>query len=343
MLALFTAMSAAQAVAGPLFDLSGGQVGRFEYQSVTPPNRHLYARHLLNGTTPVSIAAELLMPPGISAEAKVPGVVLSHGSGGMEPPLRQVWAKVLNAAGYAVLIPDSYTPRGVVETNSNQDLVPYPAHVADAMNALRVLIRHPQIDPARIFHIGFSRGGSAAFDTAWPTWSDPVNTDTVKFAGHVVFYPGNCNIRYRTDDREKSTAPTLVLLADRDLEEAQDVAVCRRWYDELIAKGNNIRYKEFKGARHGFDTDNFVYRVNPRTTSSRNCDIELFMTLQPGSGLGRDAFDLKTRRPLTTGPEFAEAAQACTAIVPGSRGGGDARAIQAQALQEALQFLEQLR
>lgn len=331
------------ALPAPVTDLSNGHVGQLEYDSITPSSRHLYARQLSSGTTLVPIAAELLIPPGVSSEAKVPAVVLSHGSGGAEPPLRQVWAKVLSAAGYAVFIPDSYTPRGVVETNSNQDLVPYPAHVADAMNALRVLIRHPRIDPARIFHIGFSRGGSAAFDTAWPTWSDPVNTQMVKFAGHVAFYPGNCNIRYRTDDREKVTAPVLVLLADRGLEEAQDVAVCRRWYDELIAKGNTIRYKEFKGARHGFDTDNFVYRVNPRTTSSRNCDMELFMTLRPGSGLGRDAFDFKAGRPLTTGPEFADAARACIAIVPGSRGGGDARTIQAQAVRDTLEFLEQIR
>nr|WP_326531063.1 dienelactone hydrolase family protein [Rhodoferax sp.] len=329
-----------QAFAAPLKDLSNGQTGRFEYESITPPNRHLYARQLLAGTTVATIPAELLTPKGIAKDAKVPAVVLSHGSGGVESNLYDVWAKELNAAGYAVLIADSYKPRGVVETNSNQELVPYPAHVADTMNALRMLVTHPQIDAARIFNIGFSRGGSAAFDTAWPTWSDPVNTSTVKFAGHVVFYPGNCNIRYRSDDREKATAPILVLLADRELEEAQDVAVCRRWYDELIAKGNNIRYKEFKGARHAFDTLNFTYRVNPRTTSAKNCDMELYMTMKAGSGLGNNVYDFKKKRSMATGAEFGLAVNECQAMVPGSRGGGDAKAIQAEAVRDTLEFLK---
>lgn len=342
MLALAVAIVPVLSTAAPLKDLNGGQAGRFEYESITPPNRHLYARQLPAGTTVATIPAELLMPKGLAKDVKVPAVVLSHGSGGVESNLYDVWAKELNAAGYAVLIADSYKPRGVVETNSNQELVPYPAHVADTMNALRMLVTHPHIDAARIFNIGFSRGGSTAFDTAWPTWSDPVNTSTVKFAGHVALYPGNCNIRYRSDDREKATAPIMVLLADRELEEAQDVAVCRRWYDELIAKGNSIRYKEFKGARHAFDTLNFTYRVNPRTTSAKNCDVELYMTMKAGSGLGNNVYDFKRKRPLATAAEFTATVNECQSMVPGSRGGGDAKAIQAEAVRDTLEFLKSL-
>ncbi|CAN7639979.1 dienelactone hydrolase family protein [Acidovorax sp. LjRoot129] len=339
---LAIASAAAQVHAAALSDLSDGTTGRFEYESFSPPNRHLYARQIKAGSTPATISAELLMPKGMAKDAKVPAVVLSHGSGGVESNMRDVWAKELNAVGYAVLIADSYKPRGVTETNTNQERVPYPAHVADTMNALRMLVTHPQIDAARIFNIGFSRGGSTAFDTAWPTWSDPVNTSAVKFAGHVSFYPGNCNIRYRTDDREKATAPILVLLAERDLEEAQDVGVCRRWYDELIAKGNNIRYKEFKGARHGFDTLNFAYRVNPRTTSAKNCDMEMYMTMKAGSGLGNNVYDFKKKQSMTTGPEFTAAANECQAIVPGSRGGGEAKAIQAEAVLDTITFLKSI-
>ena len=100
--------------AAPLRDLSAGQTGRFEYESITPPNRHLYARQLLAGTTVATISAELLMPKGIPKDTKVPAVVLSHGSGGVESNLYDVWAKELTAAGYAVLIADSYKPRGPI-------------------------------------------------------------------------------------------------------------------------------------------------------------------------------------------------------------------------------------
>lgn len=83
------------------------------------------------------ISAELLMPKEITAGPKVPAVVLSHGSGGTVSNRYDVWAKELNAAGYAVLIPDSYKPRGVMETNSNQELMPYCAHVAGTKSSER--------------------------------------------------------------------------------------------------------------------------------------------------------------------------------------------------------------
>ena len=182
------------AIAAPLTNLAAGQTGRIEFNSITSPNRYEYARLNLQNTKQVTVFADLLMPKNINS--KVPAVVLSHGSGGVESNMYDVWAKELNAAGYAVFIPDSYKPRGVSETNSNQDAVPYTAHVADTLNALRLLATHPQIDAARIFNMGFSRGGSTAFDTAWPTWQRPIDTNGVKFAGHIAWYPGNCNLRY---------------------------------------------------------------------------------------------------------------------------------------------------
>ena len=97
LLALAAAMLPMLSPAAPLKDLSAGQTGRFEYESITPPNRHLYARQLLAGTTVATIPAELLMPKGITKDTKVPAVVLSHGSGGVESNLYDVWAKELNA------------------------------------------------------------------------------------------------------------------------------------------------------------------------------------------------------------------------------------------------------
>jgi dienelactone hydrolase len=335
------AFAANLAIAAPVSDLSGGQTGRIEFNSITSPNRYEYARLNLQNTKQVTVLADLLMPT-IKVSGKVPAVVLSHGSGGVESGMYDVWAKELNAAGYAVFIPDTYKPRGVSETNSNQDAVPYTAHIADTLNALRLLATHPQIDATRIFNMGFSRGGSTAFDTAWPTWQRPVDTNGVKFAGHIAWYPGNCNLRYRTDDVDKATAPIFVLLADRELEESADVAVCRRWYDELASKGNAITYKEYRGARHGFDGLNFSYRVNPRTSSGRKCDMEVFMTTVRDGTPGKNGNDFKLNRPIKTFQDFDISAKACleNGTVPGSRGGGNAREVQAESVKDAINFLK---
>jgi dienelactone hydrolase len=328
--------------------LKAGQSGRVEFNSITPPDRHQYARLNLDNTKVQKIYGDVLLPNKISANTKFPAVILSHGSGGVESNSYDVWGKTLTDTGYVVFIPHSYPPRGVKETNSNQSAVPYYAHVADTLYALRLLATHPNVDKNKIYNIGFSRGGSTAFDTAWPTWQRPVDTQGIKFAGHVVFYPGNCNIRYRTDDREKNTAPIFALLPDRELEESADVAICKRHYDQLKAKGNSVRYKEYKGTRHGFDGLNFNYRVNPQTTSSKDCDMEVYMTLARGSGIGKDAFDFKQNKPLMMDGSWATAVANCEKIVPGTRGGmpnGNnllAEAAQAQSIKDVMNFLEEL-
>jgi dienelactone hydrolase len=343
--ALLFSACAMTAQAQPADSLSDGRVGRIEFASITTPNPLEYARLNLTNTRAATVSGELIMPRNYQSLGRVPAVVLTHGSGGVESNMYDVWAKELNATGYAVFIIDSFKPRGVEETNSNQSLLSVQSQIADTLNALRILATHPLIDATKIYNMGFSRGGNVAFDTAWPMWQRPVNTNGTRFAGHVVWYPGNCNVRHRTDDREKITAPMFVLLADREYEEGQSVEVCRRWYDEMTAKGNDIRYKEYKGARHGFDGLNFTYRVNPRTSSGRNCDMEVYVTPERDGTPGRNGFDFKQNKALKTFEDFRSSVTACaeSGNVAGSRGGGNARAIQAEAVRDALEFLRSIK
>lgn len=315
-------------------------MGRIEFQSITVSSRWDYARLNLTNTQETTVFGDLLMPKNVTG--KVPAVVLSHGAGGVESNMYDVWAKELNAVGYAVFIIDSFKPRGIAETLSTPGPIRWPINVADALNGLRLLATHPQIDATRIYHMGFSLGGTTAFDTAWPTWQRPVDTNGTRFAGHIVWYPGNCGQRYRTDDVETVTAPIFVLLADRELEESIDVTTCRRWYDELAAKGNAITYKEYKGARHGFDGLNFTYRVNPRTSSNRKCDLEIYMTLVRDGTPGKNGIDYKRSVLIRTYGELEDSLNACAerGTVPGSRGGGNARDVQAEGVRDAINFLK---
>jgi dienelactone hydrolase len=338
-------LCAMTAQAQPADTLVDGRVGRIEFASITSPSHLEYARLNLTNTRAAIVSGELIMPKNYQTLGRVPAVVLTHGSGGVESNMYDVWAKELNAAGYAVFIIDSLKPRGVGDILSDQTLVSLVTQTADTLNALRILATHPLIDAKKIYNMGFSRGGSVAFDTAWPTWQRPVNTNGARFAGHVAWYPGNCNIRHRTDDREKTTAPMLVLYAEHDLEESQNVRVCQHWMDELIAKGNDIRHKEYKGARHGFDGLNFAYRVVPRTSSSRKCDFEVYVTPESDGTPGRNGFDRNQNKPIVTHADFRSSLEACIerGTVTGTRGGWHARAVQAEAVRDALEFLRSIK
>jgi dienelactone hydrolase len=334
---LLFAVAVSAAHAQPVEALSDGRVGRIEFKSSTSPNRWEYARLNLRNTTEVVVWGDLLMPRGIGKGNKVPALVLSHDSGGVSPSAYDVWAKNMNDAGVAVFVIDSFKPRGVDNTKTDQHSVPYSAGVADALNALRLLASHPQIDSTRIYNIGMSRGGTVAFETAWPTWQRPVNTNGARFAGHIALYPGMCNVRFRTDDREKATAPIFMPLAEVDREDWQGGAECVKYVEDLAKKGNDITYKIYKGTYHGFDTNNrFTYHQGVMT--GKGCDMEVYMTTVQGGGLGKNAYDFRANKALTSFDDFNQAIAAGCGPKVRARTSGDASA-QKEVVADVMKFI----
>lgn len=166
--------------------------------------------------------------------------------------IRNVWAKALNNAGYAVFVVDSFKPRGEDRVTGPTKQLTWNtmANTTDALYALKLLATHPQIDSGRIFHMGWSRGGQALLDAAWPTYQQHVLPPDVKWAGGVAVYPG-CNMRYRVDQHSKLPAPILMLLGEKD-----DMTLpkpCMELADEYAAAGHPVSYKVYAGATHVFD------------------------------------------------------------------------------------------
>ena len=232
-------LSGMYANAAPLSDLSAGQTGRIEFNSITPQSIWSYARKNTTDTKSVTVWGDLLMPK--NTIGKVPAVIYSHGSTGATAAAFDVWAKELNNAGVAMFVVDSYKPRGISETQTNQDQVSPGGQIADALNALKLLATHPKIDASRIYNMGFSRGGSIAYYTAWPMYQRPVDTAGAKFAGHIAVYPGVCEIRYRADASDKATAPIFMALGTKD--DIINESTCKQYMAEVAANGNNVTVK----------------------------------------------------------------------------------------------------
>jgi dienelactone hydrolase len=304
--------------------LSDGRSGRIEFQSINVPDMWQFARKNTSNTRAQTVWGDLLMPKTISG--KVPALVIMHGSAGVEPWATDLWAAKLNPAGAAVFVVDSYKPRGVQETNTNQlgEQVTMPSQTADALNALRMLATHPKINSNRIYVIGMSRGGNPAFYSAWPIYQAAVNTNGAKFAGHIPMYPGMCNIRYRADATDKATAPIFFALPDREREDYQDVAICQRYAKELADLGNVVTTKEYKGAYHAWDGGARRFRYE-QAHSAKPCDLELQMTTVAGGGLGKNARDLKKNQELKTYDEWNTAVKGCMAHVRAAVGGDAAQ------------------
>lgn len=304
--------------------LSDGRSGRIEFQSINVPDMWQFARKNTSNTRAQTVWGDLLMPKTING--KVPALVIMHGSAGVEPWATDLWAAKLNPAGAAVFVVDSYKPRGVQETNTNQlgEQVTMPSQTADALNALRMLATHPKINSNRIYVIGMSRGGNPAFYSAWPIYQAAVNTNGAKFAGHIPMYPGMCNIRYRADATDKATAPIFFALPDREREDYQDVAICQRYAKELADSGNVVTTKEYKGAYHAWDGGARRFRYE-QAHSAKPCDLELQMTTVAGGGVGKNVRDLKRNQELKTYDEWNTAVKGCMAHVRAAVGGDAAQ------------------
>src|SRR5438876_7377939 len=119
-----------------------------------------------------------------------PGIVHLHGCGGLPDDVKRganhFWSDRLASWGYAVLVVDSFTTRGISNTCSGEPA----ARAADAYGALAWLARQPFVDANRVAVIGFSAGGIATLSIAEERDFELFeNEGEHGFKAAVAFYP----------------------------------------------------------------------------------------------------------------------------------------------------------
>jgi len=264
--------------------VAAGQVARIELhpiESVTVTNQQ-FLRGDKNGKR-VVIAGELQLPRG---EGRFPAVMLVHGSGGVGAR-EDRWAQELNGIGVAVFLLDTFTGRGIVQTNTDQSQLGALPMIGDAYRALAVLSKHPRIIPSQIALMGFSKGGDVALHASMQRFQRMYGAPGVEFAAFLPFY-APCNTRYRDDD-QISNQPIRMFHGAAD--DWVPVASCRDYVKRLQAAGKDIQITEYSGAQHAFDNYLTPVRDMADAQTSRSCSLE---EAEGGTIVNRE-----TRRPFT--------------------------------------------
>ena len=215
---------------------------------------------------PVTIAAELRLPS--TAAARVPAVVLLHGSGGANARDDR-WSKDLNDLGVATLLVDTFTGRGIVNTVADQSQLSELSGTVDAYRAFARLATHPRIDATRIGLLGGSRGAmSTLFATSkrFHRMYAPAGAD---FAVYMAFYPP-CSRTY-IDDTDVVARPIRLFHGTAD--DAAPLAQCLSYVKRLQAAGRDAQLTEYAGAYHGFDNPLTPVRPAGPQTTRRGCDL----------------------------------------------------------------------
>jgi dienelactone hydrolase len=184
-----------------------------------------------------------------------PAVVLLHGCGGLfnkkGDMLRrhEDWAERLVMAGYVVLFPDSFGPRGVASVCDTRDRAIVPRERgADAAAAADWLAAQPFVDKERIAVLGWSNGGSSVLWAVGGAYK-PERGD---WRTAIAFYPG-CRVPAESAKWAPRFKP-YVLIGTAD--NWTPPAPCRK-----LAERDAVRLIEYPGAVHGFDAPNAPRRT----------------------------------------------------------------------------------
>jgi dienelactone hydrolase len=201
-----------------------------------------------------------------------------------------LWAKAALDRGYAVLVVDPFTPRGVTRGENCRP----PTKVStsrirkDAFDAAEHLRKQPFVDRPRIGLLGLSQGAMAALGAADPGYATPDGRSA--FRAIVSIYPicAIANVRWPgvkqpIDIRwfpDRVVVPLQLQMAELDTEAPP--GDCVPLLEKQKRKGAPIEYIVHKGATHVWDEatlgagtfkkkglvgQDIVYRYDPRVTA----------------------------------------------------------------------------
>jgi dienelactone hydrolase len=208
---------------------------------LSPPLASAQQRVIIPEPSGVRLQAVLFLPAGA---ATAPGIIALHGCAGPMPRRDDSWALLLAAQGHPVLLPDSFSSRGLKPEckDSTHGADAYGPRRADALAAATWLQAQPFTKPGGILLLGWSDGGTTILATIGPGLPPGL------IRGAVAFYPA-CT-RTVKNTAWHNLAPLLILMGAAD--DWTPPAPCQ----ELSRRNLDLNIKLFPGAYHDFDVPN---------------------------------------------------------------------------------------
>jgi len=232
---------------------------------------------LMAGTAPAQpMTAQVHWPPGSSTP--VGAVVFTHGSGGVGAN-EDLFRTVALQAGLAVVIVDSFTPRGVRSTADNQGAVSYAAQVADNLFVLKALAKESAIDMKRVGIFGLSRGGMVAHFAAHEPLVEAVAGGGLRYSAHFALTPA-CNAQLDIW-KVRAGAPIFIALGEKD--DYTPPSSCQSVIQKFQQAGAALTVKAYAGAYHAFAHINSRYIYSPRAQRIRTDKACPIVTSQEGT------------------------------------------------------------
>jgi dienelactone hydrolase len=210
------------------------------------------------GAKPLDLPGWFTRP---AAAGRVPAVVIFHGCSGLPGfswRRAQEWGALFRAQGYATLVVDSFTPRGLTGVCADPAAFTAAQRAVDVWAAAVALAARDDVDPQRLAVIGFSHGGRTTLEAVAmerPNQAEARSRllGTARIAAAIGLYPG---CRGLHDD---FLVPLLIVVGDTD--DWTPARYCR----ELAAKARpatpSFSLEVLPDATHDFDVEDKPHTV----------------------------------------------------------------------------------
>jgi dienelactone hydrolase len=255
---MWAIIAASAALGGAVALAAANMFGR--YSGLTVPRSepaalaHMLAPH-----------ARLRLPA--TGEAPYPTALLFSGCDGPKDNL-DTWSAALNAQGWAALVVDSHTPRGLTDFQLWRlvcagQLLTGAERAGDVAVAVAEAKKLPEVDGERLALLGASHGGWAVLEflsmadhgevphalTRWPAGMAEAPLDGI--AAALLLYP-YCGQLSRASRRGwNSPVPALFLLVEGDAIASEKP--CQRIVAREAGRGLPVEQHVYSGVTHGFD------------------------------------------------------------------------------------------
>ena len=223
----------------------------------------------LYGGTSTIIEAALFRPLG---NGPFPAVVALHDCAGLYGPTGEMmshmrdWAERLVAQGYAVLMPDSFNPRGVPEMcGRDPDLIrPGAERARDVAAAMGWLQARSWVVPDRVGLIGWANGGTTAMTFATSDGALQRKPGQPDFRLIVAFYPNCLTLSHAPG--WQTGLPMQILVGARD--DWAPAKNCADLSNSIKAVGGQMDLVTYAGAHHDFDAPGMPLHLKAGLTTT---------------------------------------------------------------------------
>ena len=197
-------------------------------------------------------------------------IIAMHGCGGLYSsvgkediqftPRYLAMARTLTDAGYNVLFPDSYTPRGrraVCQESLGQRVANREMRREDVQAAIRWVAMQENVDTRRIALLGWSDGATTVLSAMNLAEAD-VAVRKIQPKAAVEFYP-TCSGYSKERALYKPAAPTLVLMGEDD--DWSSPQACQSLAQKLEGSDISFTLKLYPDTYHDFDAPGLPLHV----------------------------------------------------------------------------------